>query len=272
MGGCAGRGPTCISQGTVNLDAGTSNRQQTPTPGPVGVNTAGGSVKLQDVYIKIRGYGNIQQSGQPILPTDDEVVAFKAKVNTDDYLKRRKPIEFIGFRGGEGAKNPSDQIIQQVKFLESTKGPLGSILITGGSAGGKNALEVASKLTAQGVRYVGIADGAFQKDDILIENPLTFKAPKIMCMEKVNWYQSWGHTLDPKQELHGRVDDRSNSTFANIDLTDFQGVKDVRKEYEKIIWKRGKDKQEALEKAHVLAYQEAFTQAEKRILEILRTN
>lgn len=268
MGGCAKRGPTCISQGNVDIDAGTLSRQQTPTPGLVRVDNTVSSAKLQDIYIKIFGYDRPGEAGTKTKEMQEGSVNAERVVNTADYLSRRKPLETIWIIGGEGKKNPSDQIVQQVKLIESKKGPLGSIIILGGSAGGKNALEVAGKLTAlgMGVRYVGIADGAFQKADILIEHPLTFKAPEIRCMEKVNWYQSWGHTLDPKQELHGKVEDGYRFPFANIDLTHLTDQTKMSLRHNLI------DEQEAIEEAHVKAYLEAFKQAAKRILEILRSN
>lgn len=221
--------------------------------------------RFQDVYVRFFGYDVPSQQGAVISKSAPELVDFAKKVNTPEYVARRMPLALIWLVGGEGKGNRVGDVITKMKELETAAGSLGSICITGGSAGGKNALELAGRLTQDGrtVRYVGICDGAFQKADISSDKPLTFKAPSIMCMQKENWFQSWGHTLDPRQELHGRIDG-----FSNVDVTALTIVQQVVVQH-----KHGSlDDQEALEAAHVAAYKHGFRIAEEKIAWILANN
>jgi hypothetical protein len=136
----------------------------------------------------------------------------------------------------------------------------------GGSAGGKNVLQIAEKLAANSVamHYVGVCDGAFQKEDkqnpaqdSVTALPLVFKSPNFSVVQnrKRNWFQSWGHTLDPNQELHGKI-----TGFSDDDLTDSPEVKTVRDAFNNGAgWgTENSRKQKALEAAHTAAYLKGF--------------
>jgi hypothetical protein len=219
---------------------------------------------VQDVYIKFFGYDAPGQQGM-VLSQSDEARAFAQRVNTPAYLAQRLPLRTIWLVGGEGKKNRCREVVDVVKKIVADGGSTGSIVITGGSAGGKNALETAGLLTAERftIRYVGLCDAAFQKDDIKSQPPLVFKAPPIMCLQRENWFQSWGHTLDPNQELHGQVDG-----FSNNDLTPLTLIQQIKMRYRH----SEIDAQDALEEAHVAAYQHAFRAAETKIVWMLGQN
>lgn len=210
----------------------------------------------QDVYIRIFGYDNPGQQGM-VLSDSGEAKALRKEVDeTPRYLEFHKPLRTMWVVGGERV---ATEIIKTFE-KERAKGPLGRIVIAGGSAGGKNVLEVAGDLTNKKIpiALVGVADGAFQEADKLdpvADNvrdiPLTFKSPNILTTSKQNVFQSWGHTLDPKQELHGKIFGFHN----NLDLTE-NALLDAARRRAKI--PGGFNQQAALEAAHVAAYEFGF--------------
>ncbi len=221
----------------------------------------GGTPKQQDIYIRLFGYDTPTQQGMN-MSVSAGAVAFAAAINTPAYLAGHQPFLTIWFVGSAVAtSDPSKEIVGQVTPRAKAGG---KIFIAGGSAGGNTALRVASDLTTAGValELVAICDGAFQRVDpsptnfvtLSNDNPLTFKPKgKIDAGKKHNYYQSWGHTLDPNQELHGQLDG-----FTPFDLTNSPGLQKVRKTFEDNWVKTGKDKQKALEDAHKSAYADAF--------------
>jgi hypothetical protein len=223
----------------------------------------------QDIYIRIYGYDNPGQQGMVLSETPEAKALRKEIDETPRYLDFHKPMRTMWVAGGEQV---ATKIIKTFE-VERAKGPLGRIVIAGGSAGGKNALEVAGDLTNKKIpiAFVGVADGAFQEvdkmnpaADNIKDIPLLFKSPNILATTKQNVFQSWGHTLDPGQELHGKIFGFPN----NLDLTD-NALLDGAKRRLKI--PGGIARQAALEAAHVAAYEFGFSMFDMAARQIFKT-
>lgn len=240
-------------------------------------------IKTQDVYIRISGFDRPSQQGlnQSSSPA---ARAFAESINKQKtYQEHHSPLETIWFVGGQ-KPNPTPRIVALVQELIASQeriGPLGRVMISGGSAGGKNVLEVALELSRRiaPIIYMAVWDGAFQREDLLNpstfdnadnfnpEKPATlkFKGSPVFCA-KDNFFQSWGHTLDKTQEIHGELDG-----FNNIDLTNHPNVLKVKRDFDSNIVKTGRDKQNALEEAHKQAFFIGRTRAEDRVRQLLLT-
>ena len=82
--------------------------------------------------------------------------------------------------------------------------------------------------------------------------------------EKLNFFQSWGHTLNKFEEVHGEV-----ASCTQTDLTRHPDVLAVKNKFDRIIIKTGSDKQNAIDKAHIAAFKIGRDASEARIQALL---
>jgi hypothetical protein len=219
-----------------------------------------------DVVVRIEGYDNISQAGKEISSAD----ATEESKTSFQYPASGRLLWIIRFHGGEGEQDPTTKILE--KIIEAkAKGRPGKITVDGGSAGGRVTLEVAKRLTEQKIKidYVGIWDGAFQladrvdaSFDVSTGDPVLLKAPIIIANLKENWFQSFGNTLVPEQEIHGQLQgfhrNKSLDHLANL-----------------ASWKllptfTNRTKQMAANSAHVAAYQYGRDRATEAVRSVLR--
>jgi hypothetical protein len=222
--------------------------------------------KSQDVYIKIFGFDRREQQGND-LSSIPEALQFAQEINSQaGYLDTHAPLRTIWFTGGE-KPNPTDTIVARVDEVNANKSvPLGKVFISGGSAGGKNVLQVAAKLNQRSIAvlFMGLWDAAFQREDLI--DPSQFDRPENFNLDdprtlrfkgviggrfKDCFFQSWGHCLDKFQEIHGAVEG-----FVPLDLTNSPQVDAVKRKFAATIFKTGTDKQQALEAAHKAAFRQ----------------
>jgi hypothetical protein len=201
-------------------------------PGPPAPTTL-----FQDVVVQITGFGGPnsphqgQQQGSRLLRQD---------VSSPSYnLKTNRKLETIAFTGGE-SPNPVQTIAQLVRGAILSSGAVpGIVCLFGGSAGGKNVLQLASELSI-GVFpvplfYVGVSDGAFFDADA-VDGPnfsgtnlkIAVRRP-FSALEKANFFQSAGNDTKfsfsgtrriwfgkmPNGEVHGPI----QGFLQNFDLT-----------------------------------------------------
>ena len=234
----------------------------------------------QDVYVKINGFDNPNQQGRN-LSASPEALLFATEINSQPgYLESHTPLTTLWFVGGQNP-NPTETIVSKIEELSKLEFlPMGKVMISGGSAGGKNVLQVATRLQGLGIAtaYVAIWDGAFQRDDLTdptqFDNNDNFDRFKPATLNfkgapgkgfRENFFQSWGHCLDKSQEVHGSV-----VGFEVRDLTNDPDVEKVKKIFESNIFKTGSDKQKALENAHKAAFFKGRNSAEGTVRKLLK--
>ncbi len=237
--------------------------------------------KGQDVYIKIFGFDNPSQQGRDV-SSSAEAQSFAAAINgAPGYLGRHFPLQTVWFIGGFN-NSPVPQITIRTLLIMVGHKPFEAnrIFISGGSSGGKNALQVAERLATAilPIKFIGIWDGAFQREDLLDpsqfdkdenfnpEKPATlrFKGPTSISCEKLNFFQSWGHTLNKFEEVHGEV-----ASCTQTDLTHHPNVEAVKRRFDAIIFKTGSDRQKAIDDAHVAAFKIGRDASEARVKALL---
>ena len=234
----------------------------------------------QDVYVKINGFDNPDQQGRD-QSASPEALLFATEINSQPgYLERHTPLTTLWFVGGQ-TNSPTERIVKKIEELSKLESlPIGKVMISGGSAGGKNVLQVGARLQQLGiaVAYMAIWDGAFQRDDLAdptqFDNDDNFDRFKPTTLTfkgvaggnlKENFFQSWGHCLDKNQEVHGSV-----VGFEPKDLTNDTDVNRVKQTFESNIFKSGKDKQRALENAHKAAFFKGRSSAEGTVRTLLK--
>jgi hypothetical protein len=234
-----------------------------------------------DVFIQISGFANNDEQGKDLSQRVD-ALQFAVKVNTLAYLEKHPSVALIWFQGGQD-NNPNSKIIERVTALNNdTSKKIGRVIVTGGSAGGKNVLQVLPRLIAMNlpIIYVAIWDGAFQRDDLVdpgqFDNDANFDRdnPTMLLMKGVpglnptkgsdNYFQSWGHCLDKNQEIHGQV-----VGFLKQDLTKTDEIQRIARKFDSIFFKTGSDKQKALEDAHVSAFNTGRRASDAKALSLL---
>jgi hypothetical protein len=228
--------------------------------------------KSQDVYIKIFGFDNPSQQGTDLSSRGDALQFAKEINDQARYLDTHAPLRTIWFVGGE-KPNPTDTIVARVDELNANKSvPLGKVFISGGSAGGKNVLQVAAKLSQRTIPvfFLGLWDAAFQRADLVdpsqfdrpenfdLDNPRTLRFKGVVGGRfKDCFFQSWGHCLDKSQEVHGAA-----QGFVPLDLTNSPQVNAVKRRFAATIFKTGSAKQRALEDAHGAAFRQGQVASE----------
>jgi hypothetical protein len=262
----------------IDNDLVTLQGKAAPTPPTPPV-----AAKTQDVYIKIFGFnrGNDSQQG-----TDQsnsvQAVKFAADINGQPgYLDSHAPLQTVWFNGGFAATNPTDKIVKKIEPLKANTGvPLGKVMLSGGSSGGKSATEVANKLADKNVRvdFIALWDAAFQREDLV--DPTQFDKPENFNLDspatlhfksvrggrlKINFFQSWGHCHDKNQEIHGFVDG-----FVPQDMTNSPQVERVKQEFAQTIFKTGSAKQKALDDAHTAVFVVGRDLAEATVRTLLK--
>lgn len=225
----------------------------------------------QDVYIKIFGFNDPSQQAKDI-STREDAQAFINATGTPDYLKKHHPLQTIWFVGGV---NPTPVPSIVTRAIAAVAGKAHRIMISGGSSGGRNALEVAEKLHGAklNITFIGLWDAAFQKEHLVDQtqfnrnenfNPekpatLLFKGTQAGG-EKLNFFQSWGHCLDRQQEIHGAV-----QGFVPTDLTRDAKILAIKKAFDNRLLELGRTRQAALEAAHVAAFLHGQAKCEDRV-------
>ena len=239
-------------------------------------------VRTQDILIEIGGFDRPEQQGLP-RPKEEEQTA---KVfNTPNYLIFHLPLVVIMFIGGENP-NPVRKIIERLESLidpAKQTAPVGRVFVHGGSAGGRNTMDVVRHLRNKGVdvTYVALWDAAFQPVDLVDrsqfspaslqpERPATlrFKGLGVKMNDGVvldNFFQSWGHTLSPEQEIHGAVDG-----FAQTDFTNDPEIVAIKVGLGNPSTSLGRTKQKALAAVHTIAFKKGRARAGDRISARLR--
>ena len=235
--------------------------------------------KTQDLYIKIFGFDEPSQQGRDV-SSSAEAQAFVAAINVvSGYLDRHFKLETVWFIGGF-EPSPVPLITLRAAIIMARNKPVsaGRIFISGGSSGGKNALQVAERLAQLPLKFIGFWDAAFQREDLIDpsqfdkaenfdpEKPATlkFKGPTLANCEKLNFFQSWGHTLNKFEEVHGEV-----ASCTQTDLTRHPDVQAVKRKFDAIVFKTGRDKQKAIDDAHVAAFKIGRDTSEARVKALL---
>jgi hypothetical protein len=151
--------------------------------------------------------------------------SFAAAINgAPGYLDRHLPLETVWFIGGFNP-SPVPNITLRTALIMARNMPLkaGRIFIGGGSCGGKHALQVAEKLSKLPIKFIGIGDGAFQREDLVDRSQ--FDKDENFDPESRRRSGSGdprreakffpGHTLNKFEEVHGDSKlhpDRSHSS------------------------------------------------------------
>lgn len=172
---------------------------------------------------------------------DQEVVSNQevfANADLRRYIQPMRALVKIGrgtrlIRGeGEGQIATVVARIKAVKDAQTEDSKLDVVCLYGSSAGGRNIIEVARRLTAAQIHinYVGVADAAFFDDDTSPPTAAdrfghprtpTFNGAGVTADSKQNFFQTWGNKVtyapsrgrliwtstgkDEKGEIHGEV-------------------------------------------------------------------
>lgn len=155
--------------------------------------------KIVDVVINVMPGGNEGgRLAQPLLAD---------QLNTEKYKKSGKRLVVLAFVGSHQPHlNPSDGIVSMTIAVTAER--RGTICMFGSSVGGKNILEIASKLTAKQIplAYVGISDGAFFDPDAVkppgildSTSDLQIRSPMILATETVNFFTLVGTHIRPSK-------------------------------------------------------------------------
>lgn len=182
--------------------------------------------KTIDIIVKFQGTLGAET---PLLPSqvfpldssrfenpDNPISTYKTKPNREIFRIGQRTIKIRSAAAGIIAIH-----VRQIKDTFKDK-ILGKIFIYGSSSGGRNALDLASALTSQGIpiEYVGILDAAFFPNECLnspepftrdpksfITDPVTiprFTVPVITAAKKQNFFQKLGNHREFSQ-LQGRM-------------------------------------------------------------------
>ena len=243
----------------IDDDLVTIERGSKPAPPPPVAETE------LDIYIKILGFHNAAHQGNDISNLS-AASRFSNEINEQPgYLTHHLPIKLLWFIGGQ-QHSANKFIVEQVREL-NRKNKIGKVFLAGGSAGGKNVLQVAPELVGMNVpiEYVGLWDAALQREDLVdpsqFDNDanfnrfkpatLNFKGVAGLAARKFAecYFQSWGHCFDKNQEIHGSV-----QGFQPVDLTNDPQIEVIKFNFESKFLKLNSDKQQALEDSHVAAF------------------
>lgn len=203
--------------------------------------------KFIDIVVEVQGYDNVNQQGQRTFSGEADQ-SLRDELNYNDEKRR---LFKLSFNGGEGAKDPTKNIVSTIETYIGY-GQTGLIFLHGGSAGGHVILSVGNELTEKNVkiRYVGVWDGAFQLSDRVdpsfdVRTGASFyiKTPNIKAETKRNWYQTLGNELVPEQEIHGMLVGFENWQIVNP-IEHLRLIALLRTQH-------------AAESAHIYAYQHA---------------
>ena len=134
------------------------------------------------------------------------------------YTQRLRALVRIG-RGArlirseaEGQVNEVVGLITAIKNAQNEATKLGVVCLYGSSAGGRNIIEVARRLTSAGIHlnYVGIADAAFFDSDTTppsasdaVGRPRTplFSGAGVTADATKNFFQTWGNKVTMSRQL-----------------------------------------------------------------------
>lgn len=230
--------------------------------------------KTQDIYVVIEGYDKPTQQGA------ESTQYFQGQVNqrfnSAKYLETHLPLMYMRFCGGI-TPNPTGEIIARISRVQDAKTPIGDVVLSGGSAGGRNILAVGQALTQKQIpiSFIGVWDGAFDRPD----RQGLLKNPGVTAKTKTNWYQKWGESLDEEgvQEIHDEI-----AGFDNINCDTQPEMLALRAAYfgasaapgifGSLVTKTGAVRQKFWESAHTITYKIGREASEWTAWKTLRDN
>lgn len=180
---------------------------------------------LVDLIVKLRGAHSFGELEGPQL---NEVFPqnFQNQLNNNPARSNRK-IELVGFRTNT-IKTDSESLLFMTmnsmrKKLENNT--LGKILIYGSSSGGRNAIDLALRLTNNNIfpEYLATLDAAIFPDEVYNVPQNVFGKPTnspkffpghVAVFKKENFFQTSGN--DSKINFHGKLQFTSDMSFSEI--------------------------------------------------------